>query len=180
MCNIHYCRDYHRRNRDRELANYKRRYRAKRDQERARSAAYYREHREQLSARARERRRENPEQHRAWAVEWRRRDPGYSARWRKANPERWSLRNRENARRRRQAVGPVSYAAILERDGMVCHLCGGLIASVEDLHFDHVVPLSRGGEHSMENIRPSHEAGNRWKHNKLMEELRGDPPCRAA
>jgi len=31
---------------------------------------------------------------------------------------------------------------------------------MEDLHFDHVVPLSKGGPHTTENIRPSHSTCN--------------------
>ncbi|QOH59936.1 hypothetical protein C6Y44_27815 (plasmid) [Rhodococcus rhodochrous] len=43
---------------------------------------------------------------------------------------------------------------------MVCHLCGGDIDSWPDLHFDHVVPLARGGEHSNDNLRPAHAGCN--------------------
>lgn len=106
-----------------------------------------------------------------------------SREWHKRHPDPEGNRQRAHKRRVLQlsvTVGEVNYVSILERDGMVCHLCGGEIASLDDLHFDHVIPLSRGGTHSMANIRPSHEAGNRWKYNKLMEELTGDPPCKAA
>jgi 5-methylcytosine-specific restriction endonuclease McrA len=181
MCKIHYCRDYHQRNRDRELENYRQRYQAKREQERARIAAYYQANSEQIRARAKANRAaQDPAHRRALGAAWRQRNPGYGARKRRENPEAFRLRNRENARRRRCGDGSVSYAAILERDGMVCHLCGGEIVSIEDLHFDHVVPLSRGGQHVAENVRPAHKAGNLWKHNRLIEELVGDPPCKVA
>ena len=73
--------------------------------------------------------------------------------------------DREWTRKRRRLMdnGKVDYAKILERDGMVCHICGGKIRNRRDLDFDHVVPLSKGGPHSEENVRPSHRRCNRRK-----------------
>lgn len=59
-------------------------------------------------------------------------------------------------------VEKVDYQKILDVHGMVCHLCGGQILP-GFLDFDHVVPLSKGGAHSYENIRPSHSSCNRSK-----------------
>lgn len=92
--------------------------------------------------------------------------------WAKANPEK----NRQYASRRRarilqSAVGEVDYGAILKRDGMVCHLCGTGIEALADLHFDHVIPVSRGGAHSMDNIKSAHAVCNLRKHDKLIAEL---------
>jgi len=67
------------------------------------------------------------------------------------------------------AVEAVSYAAILERYGMVCHICSERIGSRTQLHFDHVVPLSLGGPHVEENIRPSHAVCNLRKGARLLE-----------
>ena len=68
-------------------------------------------------------------------------------------------------------VGPVDYEAILAEFGMVCHICGGEIETRATLNFDHVIPLTRGGPHVQENIRPSHKRCNVRKGNKLMSEL---------
>lgn len=92
--------------------------------------------------------------------------------WSKAHPEK----NRQYAARRHRrmltvTVGKVDYEAILRRDGMTCHLCRRGIADLGDLHFDHVVPIARGGAHSMDNIRPAHAMCNWRKHDKLMSEL---------
>ena len=54
---------------------------------------------------------------------------------------------------------------------MVCHICRGEIESARDLHFDHVIPVSRGGAHVRENILPSHKRCNLRKGNKLMSEF---------
>ncbi len=78
---------------------------------------------------------------------------------------------RYQARKQGATVAPVSYTAILERFGMVCHICGNEIGSRAMLHMDHVIPLSRGGHHSEDNIRPSHAFCNTRKGARLMEEL---------
>lgn len=117
---------------------------------------------------------------------WRRRyqerysqDPKYMAvkrasirRWNKNNP----LKGRERLQRRKawileNTVGEVSYDRILERDGLFCYLCQQKIEDLSQLEFDHVIPLSRGGEHSEANIRPTHEICNQRKNDRLLEEL---------
>lgn len=85
--------------------------------------------------------------------------------WRERNPERVSLANRNGKARRRalEAGGRVTRTdlrKILQAFGMHCHLCDSAIATLGDLHFDHVMPLSRGGAHSPENIRPAHASCN--------------------
>lgn len=148
-----------------------------RDHERATMATWYAENAEhkrsewakwraQNVEHLREYRKRNYEANRDAALarraDYRRRNPGAGTAWRKANPERWALQNRENARRRAKAKGSerVDYAAILAEHGMVCHICGGEIPTLDDLHFDHVIPLARGGLHVPENIRPSHAVCN--------------------
>ena len=94
--------------------------------------------------------------------------------WEKRNPEKVSLRDRRSKARRRVIIGtpdPLNYERILDEHGMTCHLCGDEIASLADLHFDHVIPLARGGAHSYENVRPSHKRCNLRKGTKLMSEL---------
>jgi 5-methylcytosine-specific restriction endonuclease McrA len=62
----------------------------------------------------------------------------------------------------------VDYAVVLAEHGMVCHICTEDIASLDDLHFDHVIPLSKGGPHAAENIRPSHALCNLRKGARLI------------
>lgn len=113
-------------------------------------AAKYQENRDELIARKRAARAANPGS-----------ETENSRRWRREHPEQWALRNRENQRRRRaRDEDPVDYAAILAEHGMVCHICGGEIASLADLHMEHVIPLARGGRHHRNNIRPAHALCN--------------------
>lgn len=55
---------------------------------------------------------------------------------------------------------------------MVCHICSRRVEDNSQLHFDHVIPLSRGGEHSNDNIKVSHAVCNMSKGTKLIEEIR--------
>ena len=155
-------------------------YEANKERILARQHEYYKNNAEALNARRRERYRDNPEErleaHRAWRKEnpekARESDRKYRAKYYKENYDKIMANTRKyQARKAGARVEVVSYTAILEEHGMVCHICGEDIESRKQLHFDHVVPISRGGEHSMANIRPSHESCNCRKSNKLMEEL---------
>lgn len=60
-------------------------------------------------------------------------------------------------------------AELFARYGPDCHICGEMIDG--SWHLDHVVPLSRGGRHEEENLRPSHPRCNIGKGAKLMDEI---------
>lgn len=199
MCKPHYRKDYYLRNKERENAHFKAYRDANLDRERARWAAYSqdrwggeRQARQKVTA-ARlaapdkactscQKVKPKGEFHQ----DSRRLDGLYS--WcvgcfnahTRAYQREWVKANREKAReqvRRRYAlkksvtVERVDYEAIVQRDGMVCYLCRSEITSLEDLHFDHVVPISRGGEHSMANVKLAHATCNLRKHDKLISEL---------
>lgn len=68
-------------------------------------------------------------------------------------------------------VERVDYESILAEFGMTCHICRTPITTRDDLQYDHVIPLARGGPHIFENIRPSHAGCNRRKNARLMAEL---------
>ncbi len=120
--------------------------------------AYYARHREALIAKA---------------VAWQRAN---SERRREVNRryhQRHSFQIRQRDQRRKARVkgawtGPVDYAAILARDGHVCHICGGTVDPA-DLHFDHVVPIARGGKHHAHNIRPAHARCNLAKGARVID-----------
>lgn len=136
-------------------------YAANRDTIRDAHHAYYLANREKLLAVNTAYRAANPEKYRAAAKAWR-----------EANP---LLRNeaemRRRALKRETQVEPVSYAAILADFGMTCHICMDPIESKAHLHFDHVIPLSRGGSHTPGNILPAHAICNMRKHARLLEEV---------
>lgn len=101
-----------------------------------------------------------------------------SGEWRKNNPiKRREYGRRYDAHKRGTSTNPVDYAHILELHGYICHICHREISpqapnrDPSALHFDHVIPLSRHGQHSEENIRPSHQVCNLRKNNRLLEEM---------
>lgn len=89
--------------------------------------------------------------------------------WKRANNGRVREQSqRRRARMRENGYEVVNFAAILAREGMVCHICGGTIESRADLHFDHVIPLAKGGPHIASNIKPSHSLCNRRKGARIL------------
>ena len=106
-----------------------------------------------------------------YSRQWRRNNPGYATRrYRKDRELGKAMSAARRAMKRGTSVGPVDYTAILQRDDMVCHICNEEVDAA-DVHYDHVIPLSRGGTHTEDNIKLSHSKCNLWKHARLMEEL---------
>ena len=188
LCKRHYRQSEYERKSEDILAT-QRAWRAA-NPEKTREAAKrkYAKHGDKIRQKMRELRQSNPESHRKsvrryridnaakvaeskrkWSEQNAERLAAYYREWAKRNPER----RRESHRRRRARkfstqADIVDYAAILAEHGMLCHLCQGEIADWDDLHFDHVIPLSRGGAHEAGNIRPSHAGCNLRKASKLI------------
>jgi len=125
-----------------------------------------------------------------WRQEWERRGRrrrSWVGRWdewlkqeRKRNShgprqKRWSAKNRDKCREysrryRARKVGatilPVNEAAIYARDGYRCVYCG----AQEDLTLDHIVPLSKGGTHSEDNLVVACRSCNASKGNRSLLE----------
>lgn len=105
---------------------------------------------------------------RAYHVAHRDRANQRSRAWSKANRlKKIAATQRYRARLKGATVGAVDFDRIIERDRAVCHLCHKAVKPSE-LGFDHVVPLSRGGEHSERNIAVCHRRCNSRKSNRLV------------
>jgi 5-methylcytosine-specific restriction protein A len=63
----------------------------------------------------------------------------------------------------------IERAYVIERDGSRCHLCGKK-CKPEDIHLDHVIPLSEGGSHELTNLRVAHAFCNLSKRNRARNE----------
>lgn len=135
--------------------------------------AYYQKNRERILARDRA--------HRA--------KPDVCERYRQKAQERWQeqwanpvcrqrMREKQYERsRRRQArkngapvIEIVGRREIYVAGGGVCWLCNQPV-KYEQMHVDHVVPLSKGGSHVFENLRPAHARCNRQKGSKLPDDF---------
>lgn len=89
-------------------------------------------------------------------------------RFRETNPERASVvgrlhGNARRARKRNAFVESVHPATVFARGGGACGICSLPIDPTSKWHIDHIVPLSRGGEHSYANTQPAHAACNMHK-----------------
>jgi len=93
--------------------------------------------------------------------------------WHRNNPE-WAIENVAKRRARllnAAIIEKIDYNFINERDNFTCHICGKSIDEKQGIHYDHVIPLVRGGCHTHNNIKMSHATCNLRKGKKLMEEL---------
>lgn len=159
-------REHYRANRKSELGR-KKQYQTAEWRRRYRAA-----HADELRARARRNRAAKPEMYVAHSRAWRDRHPERNRAaqrlWRDLNPEAvLEMNARRRARIRGAIVGKVDYARILERDGLVCHLCRGAVEKAT-LSYDHVVPLSLGGSHTEDNIKVAHRSCNYSKGARMV------------
>jgi hypothetical protein len=63
---------------------------------------------------------------------------------------------------------------VIRRDGQICQKCNEPVLD-GDVEFDHVIPYSKGGESTMENLKLKHRNCNRQKSDSLKEILHPNP-----
>lgn len=106
--------------------------------------------------------RENPERHRA-----------RNATWQRANPEK----KRESANKRRAIkrnairahINPRDWSRLVRRYHNSCAYCG---INSDAMQQDHIIPLSRGGHHTIGNVLPACPTCNQSKNARLLVEWR--------
>lgn len=92
--------------------------------------------------------------------------------WRAANPEK--CRGYAQLKRARKRAAPserIDPAKVYARDEGFCGICKEA-TDPNDWHLDHVVPLSRGGHHTYNNVQVAHPRCNIRKGAKLPQELK--------
>ena len=131
----------------------------------------------------------------AQRIHWRQRRVDYNEHinklrreWRKRQRlahNRSSVRNR--ARKWLVNVGYYTDQEVIDLYGTKCHLCGDEIDLTADrrtgypgweksLHIDHVIPLSKGGNDTIDNVKPSHGKCNILKNAKIIEDINFQQP----
>jgi len=134
---------------------------AYREAHREKAAAYREAHREKANAYAMK-----------YSADHRAEIASKTKTWRKANHDKvldnCALRR---ARKRGATVEKVRRGYVFERDGGRCHVCGKKVPK-KGWHMDHLIPLSRGGEHSLLNVAASCPRCNLRKHAKPGAQLR--------
>ncbi len=104
-------------------------------------------------------------------IEWKR---AYMQTWLKAHPEQGRLNHaRRKARKRANGIGNTKLIAkwirgwqFLKR--VKCYWCGKRF-SPRNCHSDHIISLSKGGAHSVENLCVSCRTCNMRKHDKPLK-----------
>lgn len=102
-----------------------------------------------------------------------------TSKWRKSNPDKVLQRKR---RRKAAKLGNgfeiYSDKEVIDTYGLICHICSeginflaprkaGLHGWQRGFQVDHVVPLSKGGSDTLENVRPSHGLCNMKKSDSI-------------
>jgi 5-methylcytosine-specific restriction endonuclease McrA len=129
-----------------------------------------------------------------YLTKWRADNPGrnaeLSAKWRKENDAHYRAARRvykQNnpqivragivlyKQRKRAAGGERIKASELlslyaERNG-ICGICD-LFVPLEDVTWDHITPISKGGPHALSNLQPAHRVCNSIKGSRTLEDAR--------
>lgn len=71
----------------------------------------------------------------------------------------FQIRADECTRAARRSIGRNVRARIIDRDGLICRLCGHEVTA-DDVHIDHIRPVLLGGGNRDENLRVSHSQCN--------------------
>ncbi len=145
---------------------------ANRNKKREYDKSYYQENKERLSQQNAEWRAKNKDQKKQADKQWAVKNPEKvklnGLNWRLRNPEKVSLVRQLRRARLYQArqflVTPKDIKKILAKD---CFYCGK-----PSKHLDHIIPLSRGGLHSIGNLTAACEPCNLQKNNKTVMEWR--------
>jgi len=139
---------------------------------RARAAVYMEAHRQEARDRVRAWRLQDPEKTRKVRAEYYQRYRSeIRAKWKvdyHADPERFKISGRvRRAREKQVPFERYRFQDVLAKWGSDCHICG-LAIDLEaprqmstpgwelGLHLDHVIPISKGGPDTLENVKPSH------------------------
>lgn len=118
------------------------------------------------------------EKRRAKWRRWASKNPEYNRErtkvWRRSDPDKTRLRDRlSHLKHRTKRLAFNKQWAIKNKEHrrqFICYYCNDQYSS-DRLHIDHVIPVSKGGKHSSDNICKSCDSCNLKKRNKDNSEL---------
>ena len=126
---------------------------------------------------------EQKERRRLNKIRFKERNPSYTSEFARKNnykyQRKWKANNKDKVNshtRTRQArmfattVEFVDYAVVIRKAKGLCRLCSEPFG-VGKIEIDHIVPLSRNGTHTYNNVQAVHAVCNRRKSDKLMDEV---------
>jgi 5-methylcytosine-specific restriction endonuclease McrA len=93
----------------------------------------------------------------------------------RARSREWDAANREKriakdhkrrAQKLKTQIRPVDFGRVLKRSRGICGICKRRFDTNSTLHFDHIIPLSKGGPHTEQNLQAAHAYCNLSKGNR--------------
>lgn len=171
-----YRKEYYAKNRTKNLAYSKAYQLAHPEKSRKRALRYKKAHPEKVRAMEVRYRKLHGDKVRAASLSWRNRNlekaRANEKRWRLAHPEYSVAKSFKRCALKR--TSKINLAAINEfirsiktKPRAICYYCEKNIPT-KGCHFDHIVPLSKGGPHEISNICVSCASCNHSKHNKSI------------
>lgn len=100
--------------------------------------------------------------------------------WKESNPNK-AAQTKARCRAKRRGDGKadkIDPIAVFERDGWICGICGKKVnrrlkyPHPRSVSLDHIIPLSRGGKHTLSNVQCAHFICNCKKHTSDGGQLR--------
>ena len=122
----------------------------------------------------------NKEQHKKYYQNNKEYYKEYKKEYHKDNPHKArEYERKRRALKQKNIHKPYTEDQVLEKYGTNCHICKediNLLANrspgapgwERGLHIDHVIPLSKGGADSLNNVKPAHGLCNLQKNNSLL------------
>ena len=123
----------------------------------------------------------NPEKHLNASRVYLFKNPTYVKIWKENNKEKLRMYSRKReALKRGNGHSPYTESQVLLAYGTLCNECGqsidmlsprqtGIEGWKNGLQIDHLIPISKGGPDTLDNVRPTHGICNLQKLNKLTE-----------
>ena len=141
---------------------------------------YYQNNKKKVLERNKEYYQSNKEQIKESKKEYRKNNPHKTREYKQNNPHKGREADRKRrALKQKNIHKPYTEDQVLEKYGTNCHICkedinllanrsAGAPGWERGLHLDHVIPLSKGGPDSLNNVKPAHGSCNLQKHDSIL------------
>lgn len=159
-------------NRDKRNAQTKAWHEANRDRDKEYSKLYYEENSEKIKSNSKQYYDKNSEVQKLKSAQWRKENPDkfkeQQESYRKNNVTKLLDKNaKRRALKRGATIEAVDRNEVYLRAGGICGICNKHVP-LDKMTIDHVIPLIKGGAHSMQNVQIAHLSCNSAKGSKIL------------